>query len=126
MKQFQYTDGYRTYGPYTLDDIEAQFPRSLATVQTAQVGDSVPDQGVTRVTWTRLPDLEEPQTEPCLASDVSDERLERIATAVITGLCANSYDGHQNQPLSTATYADMAKIAVEHARALIAELDKPA
>lgn len=54
------------------------------------------------------------------------ERLERIATAALQGLCANSYDGHLNQPLSTASYAEMAVIAVDHAKALIAELDKQA
>lgn len=54
------------------------------------------------------------------------DRLERIATATLQGLCANSYDGHQNRPLSTASYAEMAELAVAHAKALIAELDKQA
>lgn len=54
------------------------------------------------------------------------ERLERIATAALQGLCANSYDGHQNRPLATASYAEMAECAVGHAKALITELDKQA
>lgn len=38
------------------------------------------------------------------------------------GLLANSYDGHLNQPLSTASYKDIAEIAVEHADAVIKRL----
>jgi len=118
MKQFQCTFSNGTTSPqYSEYEVAAQFPLSVRTIRTLGVGETAAD--CDGDLWVRLPD----HVAETASSVVDAERLERIATAVITGLCANSYEGHLKQPLSTAGFADMANIAVEHAKALIAELD---
>lgn len=49
-------------------------------------------------------------------------KREMCVFMAMQGLLANSYDGHLNQPLSTASYEDIAEIAVEHAEAVIKRL----
>lgn len=79
--------------------------------------------------WTRLPDVvldDEPQTETCLASDVADERLERIAAAAMAAIISKHQPLHGAEPEYAHVPRLVARGAVEYARALIAELDKPA
>lgn len=124
--------------PYTYDEIRDKFPSTLASIRDLEVGESAVD--CDGDLWVRKGDVaDEPLQDdvPMTGEDVAEcrasasrvrqsLRLERIATAALQGLCANSYDGHQNRPLSTASYAEMAECAVGHAKALIAELDKQA
>lgn len=51
-------------------------------------------------------------------------KREYFAALAMQGLLANSFDDHQGQPLSTASYADIADIAVKHADAVLAHLEK--
>jgi hypothetical protein len=120
MKQFQYSKpgSGLTMGPYDRDEAEYYTFALSEWLGTAAVGDTAAD--TDGDIWVRLPDVK------TVDEKHHDERLERIATAALQGLCANSYDGHLNRPLSTASYAEMAKIAVTQAHALIAELDKQA
>lgn len=136
MKQFQYVRRGQIYGPFNGESaqsrLHAKFEASLGLLS---VGETFTDEDGD--VWTRLPDVVLQDDAPLTGKDVAEcresavrvrdkLRLERIATAALQGLCANSYDGHLNQPLSTASYAEMAVIAVDHAKALIAELDKQA
>lgn len=136
MKQFQYVNSHTQTiaGPYDESVVRTfrhEIQAGLAGMEVGSIWRD-PEGDV----WTRLPDRlsdDVPMTETdvaeCRASASrvrQSLRLERIATAALQGLCANSFDGHQNRPLSTASYAEMAEIAVAHAKALIAELDKQA
>ena len=53
-------------------------------------------------------------------------KRELFAAMAMQGLCANSFDGHGNQPIATATYAQLADMAVEHADALLDRLERNA
>lgn len=49
-------------------------------------------------------------------------KREMCVFMAMQGLLANSFDGNQNQPLSTASYEDIADIAVDHAEAVLKRL----
>lgn len=51
-------------------------------------------------------------------------KRELFAAMAMQGLCANSFDGHCNQPIATATYAQLADMAVDHADALLDRLER--
>lgn len=117
MKQFQYTKpSGGAYGPHS--SREAQQLMVLAAGQQ-WIHDS--DVGATFTdfdgdVWERLPDVVEGETHDATSEPKRDERLERIATAVLAGLLSGSKGW--TEPNGAA------KEAIFHASNLIAELDK--
>lgn len=132
MKQFQYVSCGVTYGPYSAKEVSERFPLSARGVSDLQRGETCVDSDGD--TWERLPDVLDPMTEevtpdglhmvPKPADEALEarsqqaERLERIATAVLSGLLASLNTGR------ATGYGSLAEEAVTTAKALIDELDK--
>ena len=112
MKQFQCKFPNGSDRGYTLDEVKSLFPLSVAAVLNLAVGEQAVDRDGD--TWTRFPDIGSE------AAPARDERLERIATAVLAGLAAvpnTSCKGAQEIVDGDVDYA------LRYARTLIAKLD---
>lgn len=114
MKQF-YCRALRPQ-PYTLEEIQEKFPLSAKTVEQMTVGAVATDRDGD--VWERVADVGASTEFP------RDERLERIATAVLAGLAAVPNSSLQLTP-DDVRRLDV-ESAVKYAKALIAELDKQA
>lgn len=130
MKQFQCTTcSGSVFGPYTADEVEEQFPCSVAAIAFLEVDETAHDEDGDL--WKRLPDLILQDDAPMSANDVAacrasasrirqSLRLERIATAAMVGVMTSPYQ------LPGLREDKIATLAVTVAKALIAELDKQA
>lgn len=126
MKQFQWlshVSGY-THGPYSLHTAISDYAPDADAhdhLDGLQVGSSWTDRAGD--VWTRLPDS--PEADLAVEPEAArDGRLERIATAVLTGL-ASVPNNSLNLTPDDVRRLDV-ESAVKYAKALIAELDKPA
>ena len=131
MKQFQYTNDRGTFGPYDeakVRDFRDDVQRGLRELEVGQSWmDSEGD------VWTLVPGSTD---EPIVVTDQTarDERLERIATAVLAAIVGAVLGRPENASAVSAqaairkvpTEALAAEEAVGFAKALIAELDKQA
>lgn len=127
MKQFEWArnDGPRAgekRGPYTLGECDFWlYPGEHDILDGLPIG--AEHESCDGDVWKRLPDLLEVASgmpiDPAMELLAQrDERLERIATAALQGLLSGCESGVY------PGYDTIAQVAVEHAKALIAKLDK--